>query len=429
MQQCQTALASWYTGNADSHDKQCVLISGNLIQMQDHMIVNGGTPYVAYGSAYSFTGSPPSPPTNPCLAAWPATTINVGGKTTRGSSTCSGAVPDGGGAGGTVQCALSINPETPPTVDPQTGAWSTWVTVGASGNTCGGGNAVTDGNGDTLKPTPFIPTLPPTTVTPPPALCTGGACYDPKADQYCGSSGGVQFCVPGASARTNAGGCSSTGGATLCAGTPQAPAPSPVKVPDPATEIKSSDKFTQADPATGNVIPVNVVVFATDGQVTNGAKPGDSQPAPASTSPAPDKGSASGGVDCNSPPVCTGDAPVCAVVQQGWLARCGSSLADKNANGQPDWTEVKDSDGDQYATTTTPVGDVFTTETVGTSSLNEAGFAGNTCPALPVANLGAYGNIQFGDQDFWCKYLGIIRACVLLCAAFVSVKILAGSKT
>lgn len=378
-----------------------------------------------FSGSWDFTGDVPEA-VSPCVAAWPATTINTGGKITQGSSTCSGAVPDGGGAGGTVQCALSINPESPPTVDPQTGAWSTWVTVGASGNTCGGGADVTDGNGDTIKPTPYIPTLPPTTVTPPPALCTGGACYDPKADQYCGSSGGIQYCVSGASARSNAGGCSSGGGATMCAGTPNAPGAPADKVPDPATEIKSSDKFTQADPATGQVIPVNVVVWATQGTPSNGAKPGDSAPAPASTAPTPPDGkSYGGGTDCVTPPACTGDVVMCGAARTQWATTCQVHKDVAGTTAPPSLTEGQHSAADVWTDGTATGNSVADAANAGNYDAGGMGFS-STCPlhdmVVPLPG-GRSFPIKFSAG---CEVGGWLKAIIIAFALFAAARITAG---
>lgn len=392
--------------------------------------------YQAVGSVFPFTGSAP-PPVNPCQQAWPATTINTSGKVTAGSSTCSGAVPDGGGAGGTVQCALSINPESPPTVDPQTGNWSTWVTVGASGNTCGASNTdVTDGNGDKINPTPFIPTLPPTTVTPPPSLCTGGACYDPKADQYCGSSGGVQFCVPGSAARTAAGGCGSGGSGTMCAGTPNAPQAPQDKVPDPATEVKTSDNFTQADPTTGQVIPVNVVVWATQGTPTNGAKDGDSVPPSASTSPTPPTTAKSygGGTDCKTPPACSGDAVMCGAARTQWATTCQVHKDLAGTDTPP--TEAALADGSKYNQASLwpdrPASGDPLADAANAGNYDQTGFAGGsagTCPmhdmAVPLWG-GKTFNVPFSKG---CTPLGWLRYLVIGFALFAAAKITMGSNS
>jgi hypothetical protein len=394
---------------------------------------NGSGLYVAVacqasGACHDAAGFPYtwSAPANPCVTAWPATTLNVAGKTTAGSSTCSGSVPDGGGSGGTVQCALSINPESPPTVDPQTGAWSTWVTVGASGNTCSGSNSVKDGNGDTLNPTPFIPTVAPTTVTPPPALCTGGACYDPKADQFCATSGGVQFCVPGATARTTAGGCASGGSGTMCAGVPNAPGAPPDKVPDPATEIKTSDKITQADKTTGAAIPVNVVVWATQGTPTNGAKAGDSAPAPASTAPTPADGkSYGGGTDCQTPPACTGDVVMCGASRTQWATTCQLHKDLAGTTPAPSLTAGAHTSADVWSDGTNTGDAVADAANAGNYDASGMGFA-STCPltdmVVPLPG-GRSFPIKFSAG---CELGGWLRAIIIAFALFAAAKITAG---
>lgn len=127
-----------------------------------------------------------------------------------------------------------------------------------------------------------------------------------------------------------------------------------------------------------------------------------------------DKGTASGGADCTSPPSCTGDAPTCMVVQQTWALRCN----------QPEWTKVKDSDGDQYKTPTVNRSDVFKTETIDPSALNQSSWAGNTCPDLGTAQI--FGTSWSPDSTLFCRWLQYIRAVVLLAGAVCSCLILAG---
>ncbi|AHX16265.1 hypothetical protein CH75_09110 [Dyella jiangningensis] len=127
-----------------------------------------------------------------------------------------------------------------------------------------------------------------------------------------------------------------------------------------------------------------------------------------------DKGTASGGTDCTSPPSCAGDAPTCMVVQQTWALRCN----------QPEWTKVKDSDGDQYKTPTVNRSDVFKTETIDPSALNQSSWAGNTCPDLGTAQI--FGTSWSPDSTLFCRWLQYIRAVVLLAGAVCSCLILAG---
>lgn len=285
--------------------------------------------------------------------------------------------------------------------------------------------------------------------TPKPSICTDGTCYNPETDGYCYKAGGASTCVSGATARgegtgagdTPGGGCASGGNATICAGKdpPKPPPPPDSPISDPTSEINSADRYTEthstgtvgggSGQSTNNTVQANVY-GAGNSPTTSGQQPGDVGPAPASSSGAPPgdddgkgKGSASGGGTCGSPPVCSGDAPTCAVVTQTWLARCGSTLGDANGNGQPDWTEIDKTKDDGYGVEETGLSSVFGEVTVDGSGLDTSGWVGNSCPALPQA-----GMLHLDEyQTFFCDWLALVRAIVLICAAFVSVRIMAGS--
>lgn len=367
------------------------------------------------------------PPSNPCSVIVPARIYNQG-KILEGSSLCKRTSDPV--TGGYVQCALTFAPNAPPTQNQYSGAWETYGTLAPSGNVCAGseGDPWKDGNGGALSPAPPIPTLPAVDVPAPPQVCGGGSCYDPKNDKYCATSGGAQFCVSGATARSSAGGCVTSGDATICAGSPSAPkppAPPASPITDPATQIKSQDNTTQADKVTGTPQNVSTTVYAQpSAPVESGQKPGDKGPVPKDPTE-PDKGSASGGQDCNTPPICSGDAPTCMVVSQVWLDRCAvkDDKSDKNGNGQPDWTEVQPGDGDEYATGETSAGEVMSSEVADGSKIDQTSWAGNSCPTLPVVMV--FGKPWSMDQGFFCEWLAMLRPIFLLIAGFIAIKITA----
>jgi hypothetical protein len=376
---------------------------------------------------------PACPAANPCQTAWPSTPINADGSVTTGTTMCRPGTPDSNGA--TPSCEVSMTPTGPPTFDGSAGKWYTPITVAASGDICGADPGIKNAGGTTPNSPPDnIPLQPPTNVTPAPSICGDGTCYNPNNQDFCATGGSP--CIPAATG-DGPGGCNSVGDVTICAGTPNAPAPPIAAVPDPPTEIQSDDGYKQANPTTGAVIPVSVPVYSTGAQSTGGAgtlSPGSATgPAGTGTSSAPassstaGKGSYGGGGDCNTPPACTGDAVMCGVVQQTWYVRCGKSLEDKNGNGQPDWTELSDADNAPYAVTPAANADVITTNTVDTGVIDQTSWAGNSCPSLPSA-VTEFGTLVLGDQDFFCNWLAAIRAIVLLAGSFISVRILTGSQ-
>ena len=170
-------------------------------------------------------------------------------------------------------------------------------------------------------------------------------------------------------------------------------------------------------------VTTNVFTGSPKTGVSSGQKPGDQGPAPASTAPTPPN-SGSGGGDFGSPPVMGGDPAIGMIARQQWLTRCGPDKSDKNNNGQPDWTEVSDSDGDKYNAGTAPsTGDVFKSESTGTEGLDQSSWAGNTCPDLGTVQV--FGTSWTPDTTLFCRWIAIIRAVVLLAGAVASCLILA----
>lgn len=413
---CQSSQAAWTAQNPmppGNYWAECHTMASpaKLVLLQYRAVSTG------WGTLASFNYDGPVPPANPCTAAYTPQRIYNEGKITQGASICGRATD--AFSGGTVQCALTFTPISPPTQNQNSGGWETYGTLAPSGNVCGGteGDPWKDGNGGAMNPAPPVPTLPATDVPAPPQICGGGSCYDAKNDKYCASSGGAQFCVSGATARSAAGGCVSSGDATICAGSPNAPkppAPPASPITDPPTQIKAQDNTTQADKVTGTPQNVSTTVYAQpSAPVDSGQKPGDKGP-PAKDPAEPEKASASGGQDCNTPPICTGDAPTCMVVSQVWLDRC---------KGDPDWTKIKPGDGDQYATGETSAGEVMSTETVDASKIDQTSWAGNSCPQLPTVMV--FGKPWSMDQGYFCESLDVFRNIFIFVCGFIAVCIVA----
>lgn len=189
----------------------------------------------------------------------------------------------------------------------------------ATGGTC----TVSDG---VPKPKP-VP-------VPEPKVCGGGSCIEPSSGKACiVTSSGQQFCTPvGAANPDGSSNCYTDGSSsTLCTGAkPPLPNPPPITpVSDPATDINASDKYAAKNPSTGSTSNVTVNNY-TSGS-TSGAKPGDVTQGGSSSGGSgtgsgsgndPGKGSFSGGTDCTTPPVCTGDAVLCGSARSRWALLC-----------------------------------------------------------------------------------------------------------
>lgn len=301
-------------------------------------------------------------------------------------------------------------------------------------------------------PTPGLGSTPPTTT--PPKLCGGGSCYDTPTDTFCAvDSSGQQVCISGPDARKPGGGCESTGAATVCAGSPppKPPAPPASPISDPPSEITGSDKFvttTVTPPAAGSPpgtpptstnSTTTVNTYAPGGQAQNptnsGQAEGDKGPASSSSTGGngDEHGSASGGGDCNTPPICSGDAPTCMVVSQTWLNRCKRDYYDLDGDGVPDWVgDASQLEGIPLINGSDPIGGngtvtsdaVVSTDHVSIDSISSESWAGNTCPQLP--NLTFFDReITYGDQALFCDWLAKLRPIFLLVCGFIAMRILA----
>lgn len=309
-QQCQAELAKNFSQGSLAGHYSCRLASSVA-----YGLWSDGGDFIAY---FYFDPNCPLPPQNPCTALG-NTSIFVTGKVTAGF-TVPQTTTDSSGA--QVQCGMTATPLGAPVWNPYSMIWQTYVSLTPSGNLASG-NTVKDGSGnDAGIPVPSDFTNQNTT----PSVCGTDSCYNPASDQYCASSGGSQFCVSGSTARATAGGCGGSN-SVACAGSPTAPLPPASKIPDPATQVVGSDQYTQADPNTGATLPVIVNIYkapTATADPSSGQQAGDSGPAPASSSPS-NPSTYSGGGNCNSPPVCTGDAAMCGIARQQWLARCDAN--------------------------------------------------------------------------------------------------------
>lgn len=278
------------------------------------------------------------------------------------------------------------------------------------------GNATWTPTGETSGTVGISPDPPP----PAPKVCQGGSCFDPSGNQYCAGSDSGQVCVP-APSKNSSGGCATGGSTTLCAGSP-APTPPNPPVSDPPSQIASSDKYTSQQGSNNPASNVTVNNFnGTGSGAKNGAGSGDTGAPPTSDTGNGDDGSkddgtsASGGGDCNTPPLVEGSPALGMIARQTWLLRCadagqGSDDSDKSVPGLEGISE-------------TP-GDGIKKEISVLDKLDSSGFGGaGTCPRLPDIDLGPFGHLAM-QGDWWCDLLVTARYVILLLGMWVALRIL-----
>lgn len=285
----------------------------------------------------------PSPPSNPCssLNSWSGD-FSYGAGQSIGSA--GGQMVTDPNSGGQVWCPAQIHCEASGVMDAY-GHMHAQCTVTYSGNPASSAPAGAAPNGATYSDANGTPLVPQPTDTPGPSpqICGGGSCYDPNNNTYCATGDSGQVCVSGSTASTSSGGCSSSGASTLCAGSPTPPSPvgsSGSQITSPPSQITSSDGYSQQSGSGGGVSTVTVNTYTgAGGQTQSGALssstkaanssspgsnsgPASSSSAPASSSSSPSKDSDGGGGDCNTPPVCQGDAVMCGIQRQEWISMC-----------------------------------------------------------------------------------------------------------
>lgn len=270
-----------------------------------------------------------------------------------------------------------------------------------------------------------------------PTICGGGSCHDTAGHNYCAvDSSGQQFCVP-EPAPSGPGGCGSSGNTTICAGNPP-PMPGNPPISDPSSDIAASDTYGHQD-GSGAISNTTVNNYNNSGDgANNGAQTGDSGDAPGSDKPKPgssndpassssaggkgDPTSASGGDNCNSPPICEGAAATCMVVKQSYLLRC-----------PPGQTGDTSGEAGQDGNTDVPgVGDIgegpgagFMRAEDGLSKLDTGGLGGGgTCPTLVTFDLESYGVHMNSESLPWCDILEKVGYMILFLCAFISLRIL-----
>lgn len=327
-------------------------------------------------------------------------------------------------------------------------------------------------------PTP-APVTPPQECLPAPDGLT--FCIKPNGDHCYSASTGRQICWrPGQTGEKTDGDVLQQRAAGTAAG-----------APTPQTQPPPGESFAQQGPAhevseSVNGVGINTVVInygtvngtnaggsaidqGENSDGTGGLTGGNS--GSGSSGDGDEDGTVTGGVDCDNPPVVTGDPVLANVVLQTWGTRCAiesqnavhssgdiqdchdsfvvtgpegdpnvaklqgiraqicGHYGDENEDGQPDWTEgdaptlpgegeAEDEPGPPSALT------------VGTGLLDMGGMLGGstTCPELGVIDFGPFGEFDLNSEPMWCDLVSVMRAVVLLMAAFAAIRILMGGK-
>lgn len=438
---CQTAIAVNYpNGNSGGWSTVCKNSSDTTQPVGQQYWFQawqqyGTNPGQWLGGRYYFDGVIPS--SNPCTSLASATVnVRFTSQASLGNTGATWATDPVSGL--QVQCPYTISYSNYSALADSQGFFHVTATLNYTGNPSGsesstptaGTSVYDDASGNPLNPQPV------SDGSTSPQLCGGTSCADPSTGNVCAMVGGSQVCQRFPAWTPNmAGGCSGGSAGAICAGSPNAPSPQPGQggVTDPATQIAGSDHYTSKNMTTGQVSTVVVNTFAgLPGQtVTNGASStaqpaanssGSAKPASSSTS-AGSSGYGSGG-DCNSPPVCSGDAVMCGIARQEWYTMCSA----KRGTDQLHQDLVGDGSQSPPAGGTHTGAEVSSpvVDTGDTSGLDSSGLGwGTACPftdlQITIGNTSA--SISFQPV---CDYGVWMRGFVLLLGALTSAGILGG---
>lgn len=139
-----------------------------------------------------------------------------------------------------------------------------------------------------------------------------------------------------------------------------------------------------------------------------------------------DEGSVTGGLTCDSEPVCEGDALQCAIIAQEWRTRCVEAI--DTADVESMFADNGDIDGDgvsEGANESLPGSESEPTDV--SEMFDGAGWlSARSCPATYSVDLGAFGNIGYSLADA-CWFFQAIGSLVLVLGAYFSARIVVGA--
>ncbi|MHA6203490.1 virulence factor TspB C-terminal domain-related protein [Dyella soli] len=442
------AFVAQNSGNAG--DSSCILWNNSVVTQPVGFY---GITGHCCGAGRTYKWDTSTPPSNPCSSLAPLVPVYVSFKQGQARPAAGATWTLDPITGAKVQCPFNISYSDAQELGDANGNFWVKASETYTGNPTGaqsttpvaGSSNYNDSTGGAMNPQP-------SSQSDAPQICGGGSCVDKGTNQACAVAGGAQVCVPLSTATTPAGGCSSGGGATVCAGTPTAP--SPVGQPnstitDPATQIKSSDKYTTGNVQTGAVGSTIVNVFSSGAPTTNGAKPGsvsatkggssstlNGQSGPASSSSTGNGDSFNGGSDCNAPPACQGDAVMCGIAQEQWNTMCSAkksaddlykSLAGDGTGPQgADPTPTQSPNSSMAWQSGTSTGN-SSADAANQGNYDMAGLGfSSACPlhdmSVPLPGGRAF-DIKFSNG---CELGGWLRAIIIAFALFAAAKITAG---
>jgi hypothetical protein len=193
-----------------------------------------------------------------------------------------------------------------------------------------------------------------------------------------------------------------------------------------------------------------------------GGKPSnDGEPDDGSGDDDGEEGTASGGADCKSPPIVTGDQVLGMVANQAWQTRCaveagnavkvtgdvgdcanpftveGTNASaqqlramraqicgdDSNGNKRPDWTETNGTETPEPGEGDDDEPGVIA-KTFSLDNLDGSGFLGGagSCPQMGVVDL-SFTQVDLSNASWWCPFVTMCRAILLLMGAFISIRL------
>lgn len=173
------------------------------------------------------------------------------------------------------------------------------------------------------------------------------------------------------------------------------------------------------------------------------------------------EGSASGGGDCKTPPITSGDPVLGMVATQAWHTRCAVEAGnaakvtgdvadckqpftvegtnanaiklramraqlcngDKNGNGRPDWTETNGTETPEPGEGEEEPG--VLSKFINTDALDGGGFLGGSgsCPAMGTVDL-HFVQVDLSNASWWCPFVSMCRAILLLMGAYIAIRLL-----
>ncbi|MCW0386835.1 hypothetical protein NB722_001374 [Xanthomonas sacchari] len=280
-------------------------------------------------------------------------------------------------------------------------------------------------------------------------------CVRPDGSVCATATNGKQLCWQSRETGTK------TTGDTLAdrqAGTQHTPPSLQIPSGDTLTKVGGPDTVqttTKNPDGSSSTVTTNVTSYKTD----NGTDAGGSDQSEGKDK---DGKSASGGGDCKTPPVVSGDQALAMVATQTWATRCAveagnatkvtgdigdckSAFTVEGDNAQahelralraercgesPAWVKPKSgegSNGDPYGGSTDGKDGPGTWSLkVDSRLLDTSGFLGGSCPTLGTLDFGRFGQVSLDGTTWWCPLIAAMRAVMLLMGAFIAVRLLLG---